>query len=79
MNAYFEDLGENPRGRWKLAASSGTVATVHRVDYRDRRFKDSTTTTSVSGFCSNNRQPSVVTDGPAVRRARFGDAARGTG
>ena len=36
-----------------LADSSGTVATVHRVNCRDRRFEDSTTTTSVSGFCSN--------------------------
>ena len=30
-----------------LAASSGTVATVHRVNCCDRRFEDSTTTTSV--------------------------------
>ena len=37
-----------------LAASSGTVVTVHRVSSCDRRFKDSTTATSVSGFCSNS-------------------------
>ena len=37
-----------------LAASSVTVVTAHRVNSCERRFKDSTTATSVSGLCSNS-------------------------